>query len=47
MLIGACNLMLCPIHVFRQRPQLVFDADGSTPLYLFTSGSFDGNNPVR
>jgi hypothetical protein len=30
----------------RQRPQLVFADDGSmTPLYLFTSGSFVGNNP--
>ena len=28
----------------RQRPQLVFGADGA-PLYLFTSGSFEGNNP--
>jgi hypothetical protein len=30
----------------RQRPQLVFDSDATmTPLYLFTSGSFEGNNP--
>jgi len=29
----------------RQRPQLVFHEDGS-PSYLFTSGSFEGNNPV-
>ena len=29
----------------RQRPQLVFAADGSyRPLFLFTSGSFDGSN---
>ena len=28
----------------RQRPQLVFNEDGS-PSYLFTSGSFEGNNP--
>eukprot|EP00040_Diaphanoeca_grandis_P013761 m.69504 g.69504 ORF g.69504 m.69504 type:complete len:434 (+) comp24099_c0_seq1:91-1392(+) len=28
----------------RQRPQLVFD-DAMVPLFLFTSGSFDGNNP--
>jgi len=28
----------------RQRPQLVFNNDGS-PSYLFTSGSFEGNNP--
>eukprot|EP00729_Bicosta_minor_P009446 gene9446-31613_t len=28
----------------RQRPQLVFNQDGS-PSYLFTSGSFEGNNP--
>ena len=28
----------------RQRPQLVFNPDGS-PQYLFTSGSFEGNNP--
>ena len=28
----------------RQRPQLVFRPDGS-PEYLFTSGSFVGNNP--
>ena len=29
----------------RQRPQLVFEDDGVTPAFLFTSGSFDGNNP--
>ena len=29
----------------RQRPQLVFAADGVTPSYLFTGGSFEGNNP--
>ena len=29
----------------RQRPQLVFADDGFTPEFLFTSGSFDGNNP--
>ncbi len=29
----------------RQRPQLVFADDGFTPRYLFTSGSFEGNNP--
>lgn len=28
----------------RQRPQLVFD-DDHAPTYLFTSGSFEGNNP--
>jgi hypothetical protein len=29
----------------RQRPQLVFGEDGQTPSFLFTSGSFEGNNP--
>lgn len=29
----------------RQRPQLVFSDDGQTPAVLFTSGSFEGNNP--
>ena len=29
----------------RQRPQLVFEADGATPLALFNGASFEGNNP--
>ena len=29
----------------RQRPQLVFQPNSSTPLYLFNGGSFEGNNP--
>jgi len=30
----------------RQRPQLIFAADGVTPQYLFNGASFDGDNPV-
>lgn len=31
-------------YLTRQRPQLVFAADGVTPLYLFNGASFDGGN---
>ena len=29
----------------RQRPAIVFAADGVTPQHLFNGASFDGNNP--